>query len=205
LSAFEYGGFIREWQEDALILEVKNRLLPGDVLEFLPPGEIDVVRLRLYEFESAETGKVTEKVTAGEQRAIRIPLAQFHDEAPHTLPARLPVLSVARKARPLNAEQESQLIQNQKSHKVEQGLLPAETLMRSSDDRAISLSSLKGARPPKLGAEGCCGLGCNGCLPFWNDDSYAKARDLLSKKRGLQKLNRGDAAHSSAHVINMDL
>lgn len=194
LSAFEYGGFIREWREDALVVEVKNRLLPGDVLEFLPPGEVEVVRLRLYEFESAESGKVMDKVTAGEQRAIRIPLAQFHDETPLALKARLPLLTVARKARPLTTEQESQLIQNQKSHKVEQGLLPVDSLRRTSENRSQALSSMKGARPPKLGAEGCCGLGCNGCLPFWNDDSYAKARILLSKKRGLQKLDRAETA-----------
>jgi len=135
-----------------------------------------------------------DKVTAGEQRAIRIPLAQFHDETPLALKARLPLLTVARKARPLTTEQESQLIQNQKSHKVEQGLLPVDSLRRTSENRSQALSSMKGARPPKLGAEGCCGLGCNGCLPFWNDDSYAKARILLSKKRGLQKLDRAETA-----------
>src|SRR5690606_3755034 len=43
LSAFEYGGVITEWRGDDIILEIKNRLLSGDVLEFLPPGSIECV------------------------------------------------------------------------------------------------------------------------------------------------------------------
>ncbi len=40
-------------------------------------------------------------------------------------------------------------------------------------------------RTPRLGIEGCCGRGCNGCLHFWNDARYARARELLkSKKQG---------------------
>ncbi len=75
LSAFEYGGVVREWQGDDLIVEVKNRLLPGDVLEFLPATGLDCIRLRLYEFVNVDhhnkknDGKVTDKVTAGEGRA----------------------------------------------------------------------------------------------------------------------------------------
>ena len=34
-------------------------------------------------------------------------------------------------------------------------------------------------RTPRLGVEGCCGRGCNGCQHFWNDPRYARARDLL--------------------------
>lgn len=197
LSAFEYGGFIREWQGDDLILEIKNRLLPGDVLEFLPPGSIECIRLRLYEFESAETGKVHAKVTAGEGRAIRISASAFHDEDPAELRRRLPVLCVARKARPLTQEQELQLKQNNKTQAAELGLVRTEDLVRDAGERARIISSMKGGNPPKLGADGCCGLGCNGCLPFWNDEKYQKARQLLSEKKGLQKL---PAAHAASEA-----
>jgi putative protease len=190
LSAFEYGGFIREWRDDSLILEVKNRLLPGDVLEFLPPGSIDVVRLRLYEFECAETGKISEKATAGEQRAIRIPLELFHSEDSELLRKQLPLLSVARKARPLTLEQEQQLKQNHKTQGAELGLVASEDLIRAPEERARVLKSMKGGKPPKLGADGCCGLGCNGCLPFWKEVAYEKARTLLASKSGRQKLER---------------
>jgi putative protease len=188
LSAFEYGGFIREWDGDDIILEVKNRLLPGDVLEFLPPGSIDCIRLRLYEFESAETGKILDKVTAGEQRAIRIRASALHDENPTELKRRLPTLSVARKARPLTALQELQLKQNNKAQGAELGLVQADSLVRDPSERLRVIQSMKGTKPPKLGAEGCCGLGCNGCLPFWNEEKYEKARALLAGKKGLKKL-----------------
>ncbi len=196
LSAFEYGGFVREWRGDDMIVEVKNRLLPGDVLEFLPAGSIDCIRLRLYEFESAETGKVSDKVTAGEHRAIRIPASAFHDESVEDLKRRLPVLTVARKAKPLTAEQELQLKQNNKTQGAELGFVSAGDLVRDPAERSRVIQSMKGGKPPKLGAEGCCGLGCNGCLPFWNDDKYEKARALLAGKKGIQKLPTTTAAQA---------
>jgi putative protease len=188
LSAFEYGGLVREWQGDDVIVEVKNRLLPGDVLEFLTAAGLGVVRLRVYEVENADTGKTTDKITAGEQRAIRIPLSAFHAESKLDLKELLPPLTVVRKAKPLTVEQELQLEQNNKTQGAELGLVKAEDLLRSRDERERVLKSMKGRKPPKLGAEGCCGLGCNGCLPFWNDEKYTRARAMLGEKKGLKKL-----------------
>ncbi len=196
LSAFEYGGVVRCWEGDDLIVEVKNRLLPGDVLEFLPAGSIDCVRLRLYEFENVDhnnpkrNGKITEKVTAGESRAIRIRPSHFHNEDIARLKGQLPPLTIARKACPLSDTQALQLKQNHKTQSVELGFVAASDLVRSSDERRNVIASMKGSKPPKLGAEGCCGLGCNGCLPFWNEEKYEKARALLSQKGGPQKLKR---------------
>jgi len=42
----------------------------------------------------------------------------------------------------------------------------------------------------RKGVEGCCGRGCNGCLMFWNDPEYAKARELLAKKKHGEMLER---------------
>jgi putative protease len=188
LSAFEYGGLVREWQGDDVIVEVKNRLLPGDVLEFLTAAGLGVLRPRVYEFANAYTGKTTDKITAGEQRAIRIPLSAFHAESKLDLKELLPPLTVVRKAKPLTVEQELQLEQNNKTQGAELGLVKAEDLLRSRDERERVLKSMKGRKPPKLGAEGCCGLGCNGCLPFWNDEKYTRARAMLGEKKGLKKL-----------------
>lgn len=194
LSAFEYGGFIREWRGDDIILEVKNRLLPGDVLEFLPAGTIDCIRLRLYEFVSSETGKTSDKVTAGEHRAIVIPARALHAEDITVLKKQLPVLTVARKARPLTPEQELQLKQNNKAQAAELGFVKSSDLVRDPEERSRVIQSMKGERPPKLGALGCCGLGCNGCLPFWNDEKYSRARATLAQKKGLMKLSAGSIA-----------
>jgi U32 family peptidase len=181
LSYFEYGGLVRSVDDSAVIVEVRNRLMAGDVLEFLVPGTLAVLRIRLYEFVSAETGKTTDKVTAGEGRAIHIPLSAFHTHDPEQVRALLSPGVVARKARPLRPEEEAQLGQDRRSFAVEQGLLPASALLGSS-----SRAPLGGGRPPKLGALGCCGLGCNGCLPFWNEDRYKNAREKLAGRDGLR-------------------
>ncbi len=185
LSAFEFGGFVRCWDGDDLIVEVKNRLLPGDVLEFLPPSRMECIRLRLYEFLSAETGKISDKITAGERRALRLPASLFHQRSVKELKQLLPPLTIARKAKPLTSEQESQLKQNNRVQGAEVGLVKAEDLIRDEGERARVLRSMKGENPPKLGAEGCCGLGCNGCLPFWKEPKYEKARTLLAKSPGM--------------------
>jgi putative protease len=52
-------------------------------------------------------------------------------------------------------------------------------------------------RTPRLGIEGCCGRGCNGCLYFWHHSRYERARQLLkSKKQG---------ALLSSHEMTSDL
>ncbi len=186
LSDFEFAGFIREWQSDALILEVRNRLCEGDVLEFLPPHaaltgealtidnqELGCIRLRAYAFEDAATGERKARVSAGQGQAIRIPLSLFHNENLPALRARLPVGSVARKRSPLSAEDVQRLASMRVAHQVEVGLLPADALLSSSPRPKADRP------PPRLGAEGCCGLGCNGCLPFWSEPKYQKAREKL--------------------------
>lgn len=181
LSDFEFGGVIREWTPTDVVVEVKNRLRAGDVLEFLPPGQLESIRLRLYEFISAETGASLEQITAGEKRAVRIPRSAFHAENELELESILPPQTVIRKAKVLTAEQTSQLAQNRTSQRVELGLVDAASLTK----RPVTKPAGGPVKAPKLGAEGCCGLGCNGCLPFWNDEKYEKARaQLVASKRG---------------------
>jgi putative protease len=220
LSDFEFAGFVREWESDALILEVRNRLCEGDVLEFLPaqpgaarsvalagsdvggdlgsePGtesgapnvELPCVRLRVYDYIDAATGERKSKVSAGQGQAIRIPLSLFHTEDAAQLRRILPVGSVARKRSPLNADDTQHLAAMRTAQQVELGLLPAEALL-SPQPRPKALRA-----PPRLGAEGCCGLGCNGCLPFWNEPKFARAREkLASESRRLQRHEVGQTS-----------
>ena len=37
-------------------------------------------------------------------------------------------------------------------------------------------------KTPRIGMEVCCCKGCNGCLIFWHDPTYEKARTLLAQK-----------------------
>lgn len=188
LAAFEFGGVVRQWDGDDLILEIKNRLVAGDVLEFLLPGCLDVVRLRLYAFTSAETGKVSEKVTAGESRAIRISAAAFHEFSADWLRDQLKPLTVVRKAKPLTSEQRA-ILQLRTTGGGQPALVPGARLVEGSQNEA---SRARPVRPPKLGADGCCGLGCNGCLPFWNEPRFENAR-LRLRTLGGKKLTERDA------------
>ncbi len=175
LSAFEFAGFINAWDDDSFELEIRNRLLPGDVLEFLPPGEMSCIRLRAYEFEDAETGERLQKISAGQGRAARFRVRDFHTENGPSLRQRLPLGSVARKASVLSDEQSAQLQKNRLSQQAELGLVPLEAL--AGGERPARRSPAR--PPPKLGLDGCCGLGCNGCLMFWNHPKFSAAREKL--------------------------
>lgn len=170
LSAFEFAGFIREWQGDELIFELRNRLVAGDVIEFLVPSGLECIRLRLYEFVDAQTGERYEKISAGQGRAIRLRSAAFDRVAPGSLGAQLPPQTVGRKRSVLSDAQWHALGAARDAQKAELGLLPVEALRRPQPAHSPRRS------PPRLGSEGCCGLACNGCLPFWHDSKYAAAR-----------------------------
>lgn len=196
LSAFEFGGIIRTVTQEELVLEVKSRIEAGDVLEFLPAGGIDVIRLRLYEFVQADTGKTLPKITAGESRAICVPFSAFHAEDPTRLRDALQPGVVVRKARPLTDEQARDLLRAQQASLVEQGVLPPESLLRGPDAR-LRATHRPTTKTPKLGALGCCGLGCNGCLPFFNEEKYARARELLAQRGAGHHLGRAQPTSSS--------
>ncbi|HER26471.1 MAG TPA: peptidase U32 [Rhodospirillales bacterium] len=177
-----FAGMIREWQGEDLILTLRNPLRAGDVVEFLPPGRFQVIRLRLYQFIDAHSGDVLEKVSPGQGRAIRIPARLFDREDPGSLKTMLPAQSVARTEANLSNARQSLLQRNQISLDQERGLRgPGETL-----------PTLKGrahtGKAPVLGLDACCGLGCNGCLMFWNDAKYASARATLKSQKIGEKL-----------------
>jgi len=178
-SNWEFAGVVRSVRGSELNLEVKNRLVAGDVLEFLDPGALSGICLRVYDFWSAETGQRSHKVSGGEGRAIKIPLADFHAEDPAELRRRLCEGMVVRKRTPLTELEVSLLDQNRRSFAIEQGLVPLSALGVSRTAKNLA------TKAPRVAAEGCCGLGCNGCLPFWNEPKYEKARALLERsKRG---------------------
>src|SRR5688572_1350366 len=186
LSNFEFAGIVRAHDGEDLVVEVKNRLLSGDVLEFLPPGSLEVIRLRLYEFLDEDTRELRTRATAGEGRAIRIARSALRDQDQATLVERLPVGTVLRKARPLSEEDRSAF--EDAKGTAEQELIPLTSL--APKRRAQTREEKSAGRPPRLGAEGCCGLGCNGCLPFWQDDRYAPLRARLALRGAPGKLSK---------------
>ncbi|MBL6933122.1 MAG: U32 family peptidase [Rhodospirillales bacterium] len=172
-----YAGAITRWDGDDMIFLIRNPLRAGVILEFLAPGHFEPIRLRLYEFENSDTGQMTEKVAPGQGRSIRIPAAAFHSEDTVALKSLLPPLSVARTQTELSEERRTLLEGNLISLDMESGLRD------SADERPTVKGKAHVGKAPTLGLDSCCGLGCNGCLMFWNDPRYDKARETLKAKK----------------------
>jgi len=188
LAEWEFAGLIDEVQDDAFIVEVKNMMEAGDVLEFVSPISRNTLLLRIYEFENIKNGKITTEVHAGPKPLIRIPFSLFDHEDIEFLKTGFPELSVIRKERALTKDQWDRLKLDEEAHKLEMGKGNEDNYEKKREalEKSIAEDALERRhKTPRLGVEGCCGKGCNGCLIFWNDPSYAKSREkMLSKKQG---------------------
>lgn len=187
----EYAGLIAEITDDHIIVEVKNRLVAGDVLEFVPPAPHPTILLRLYEFnllprKDGGQEEVVEVVNPGFKPRIRIPFAAFAQEDPQQIRKILAKYVVLRKEKPLTEEEIARLKLDLEARKIEQGkgsdekYAKRQTELQTAQDEA---NKDKIFRTPRVGTEGCCGKGCNGCLIFWHDDKYEKARQILQTKK----------------------
>ena len=200
LAAWEFAGIIRETSEDAFFLDVKNRIQHGDVLEFISHVDRPPMRLRIYEFDDVHNNKKnTKEIHAGQKPLLKIPFAWFHEEDQSRLKQDFPAFTVVRKKHVLSDEQEVRLKMDSASQKVELAQEKEEKYIRERDafktvHNAAPLA--KEPRSPQLGAEGCCGRGCNGCLHFWHDERYEKARKLLSQKKQGELLTGEEAKKS---------
>ncbi len=187
LAEWEFAGTIYEITSDAFIISVKNRIEAGDVLEFIPPKYKNTILLRIYEFENAKNGKITKSVHAGQKPLIKIPFSLFdHEDDIEKLKEMLPPMSIIRKERPMTEEEWNRVKLDKEALKIE---LNSGSWDKYTEKREKLVNAIKEALPerrlktPRFGIEGCCGKGCNGCLIFWNDPAYAKARKLLAQKK----------------------
>ncbi|WP_171119960.1 U32 family peptidase [Ruegeria sp. HKCCA5463] len=197
IAQWEYAGIVTEVTEDAFLVEVKNKLEPGDVLDFVSPISRETVLLRVYDFERASDGARMDVVHGSTKTVIRLPFTLFDHEDIDDLRARFPVYSVLRKERALTDEHWSRI----RFDKLVQGL---ETSGRDNPgayarrrDALVEKIGEDGTerrfKTNRIGTEGCCGKGCNGCLIFWQDDKYALAREVLSKRKQGEQLSRREA------------
>ncbi|CTQ54678.1 putative protease YhbU precursor [Roseibium album] len=198
LAQWEYAGVVTDVTDDAFLVQVKNKLVAGEVLEFVSPIARETVLLRAYDFEKTDNGERVTVVQGGTKTIIRLPFTLFDHENIDDLRTRFPAFSVLRKERALTDEQWSRV----RFDKLTQGLeisgkdnLKAYTRRRddlvesigdSSDDRRFKTN--------RVGTEGCCGKGCNGCLIFWQDDQYTRAREVLLKRKQGEQLSRAEAS-----------
>jgi putative protease len=198
LAQWEYAGVVTKVTDDAFLVQVKNKLVAGEVLEFVSPIARETVLLRAYDFEKADNGERVTVVQGGTKTIIRLPFTLFDHEDIDDLRARFPAYSVLRKERALTDEQWSRI----RFDKLTQGLEISgkdnpraytrrrddlvESIGDSSDDRRFKTN--------RIGTEGCCGKGCNGCLIFWQDDQYARAREVLLKRKQGEQLSREETS-----------
>lgn len=198
LSQWEYAGVVTEVTEDAFLIEVKNKLAAGEVLEFISPIARETLLLRAYDFERAADGKRLDVVHGSSKTVIRIPFEAFDHEDLEDLKARFPAYSVLRKERALTGEQWNRV----RFDKLVQGLETTgkenpKAYERRRDALAESISedtSERRFKTNRIGTAGCCGKGCNGCLIFWQDDQYKQAREVLMMRKQGEQLSRAEAA-----------
>jgi putative protease len=195
-SSWEYAGIVREVKEDGLVVEVKNKLEAGEVLELIPPNPKEAtVYLRLYEFlvEGKEDSPV-EVVHGGPQTRLWIPYSVFDHENIEDMKRKFPAFSVLRKEASLTEEEWERLKLDKVAQKIEMGHVTSDTLYKKRVGKlqdAIGEDVMeKRSKTSRKGVEGCCGRGCNGCLMFWNDPEYERARELLAKKKHGEMLER---------------
>ncbi|MBL4806140.1 MAG: U32 family peptidase C-terminal domain-containing protein [Rhodobacteraceae bacterium] len=197
LANWEYAGVVTKVTDDAFHIAVKNKLEAGEVLDFISPISRETVLLRLYDFENAETGAITDAVHGGAQVTIRVPFALFDHEDIDDLKARFPEYTVLRKEKALTKEQWNRL----KFDKLVQGMEMSdkrndEVYGKRRDDLANAVDEKAAGRKHKtnrVGVEGCCGKGCNGCMIFWEDPMYAKAREVLLERKNGEQLSKAEA------------
>ncbi|MDB2415481.1 U32 family peptidase C-terminal domain-containing protein [Rickettsiales bacterium] len=186
LADWEFAGLISSVEDDAFLVEVKNKIEAGDVLEFVSPNARETIFLRIYEFEHVKNGKITTEVNAGQKPIIRIPFALFEHEDIEILKNLFPEMSVIRKERALTKSQWARLKLDKEAHNIETGKGTGKKYEQKRDALAnavIEEDSMREFKTPRSGVEGCCGRGCNGCLVFWHDPKYEKARAIMKDKK----------------------
>ncbi|WP_406645272.1 U32 family peptidase [Aliisedimentitalea scapharcae] len=197
LAQWEYAGVVTKVTDDAFHVLVKSKLTAGEVLEFVSPLSRDTVLLRVYDFELTKNGSRVNVVHGSTQSVIRLPFSLFDHEDIADLKARFPTYSVLRKERALTDEQWNRVRFDKLTQALEvTGQENPKAYARRRDALADSVAqdhNEKRFKTNRVGVEGCCGKGCNGCLIFWQGEEYAKAREILQKRKQGEMLSRAEA------------
>ena len=197
LAQWEYAGVVTEVTDNAFHVLVKAKLTAGEVLEFISPLARETVLLRLYDFEVAKDRSRTDVVHGSTQTVIRLPFSLFDHENIDVLKARFPAYTVLRKERALTEEQWNRIRFDKLTQALEvSGKDNPKAYTRRRDALAESIaqdSNEKRFKTNRIGTEGCCGKGCNGCLIFWQDPQYELARTALQKRKQGEMLSRSEA------------
>lgn len=113
LGDWLFAGSIVQWDGDDAIFEIRNYINANEEFEFLLPDSLEVIKLKLNEFEDAYSGEITQKVSAGEGKSIRLK-PQVWNRPITEIKRLLPQYVIARKFQPLSGEQ-GQMLKGKKS------------------------------------------------------------------------------------------
>ena len=103
LGEWLFAGSIVEWQGDDAIFELRNYIEAGETIQFLIPHGLENFDLVLQNFEDANTGEITSKVSAGQGKKIRIRPEMWGRDI-QEIKKLLPQYVIARKHQPLKGE-----------------------------------------------------------------------------------------------------
>ncbi|MDR1025984.1 MAG: U32 family peptidase C-terminal domain-containing protein [Lactobacillus sp.] len=107
LGEWLFAGSIKEWQGDDAIFELRNYIEKGEWIEFLAPGGLENIRLEFENFEDAFTAEITDKVSAGQGKTIRIKnISHLKDKLPQYTIARKPAKLVEQNQKMLDNKKE---------------------------------------------------------------------------------------------------
>jgi putative protease len=108
-----------------------------------------------------------DRLHGGQKPHFKIPASDFHLIDKEELKRLLPPYTLVRKEK-MNIESEKLKVESRHlSHELEAGEIKAEKYenKRKKYFTALELGDEKLApRTPRIGVDGCCGKGCNGCL-----------------------------------------
>ncbi len=191
LARYEFAGIIVDTDENGVTIHVRNKIVAGNVIEFVPPGSRRTFLLRIYQFDDPDGETSRQEVSGGADLHFKVLFEAFDREETEVVREALVPMTVLRKDRELNEQFRCRVHLDSVSQKVELGTRSQEEYVAARDDLRESQSGdplpsrYKAAR---LGKEGCCGKGCNGCLIFTHDPAYEKARELFRQGKIGQKL-----------------
>ena len=103
LGDWLFAGSIVEWQGDDAIFELRNYINGEEEIEFLAPNSLENIKLSLSEFEDADNGEITPRVSAGQGKKIRIRPTAWNQNISE-IKQHLPQYTIARKFAPLEGE-----------------------------------------------------------------------------------------------------
>ena len=108
LGDWLFAGSIVKWDGDDAIFEIRNFINSNEEFEFLIPNSLEVIKLKLSEFEDAESGEITPKVSAGQEKKIRLRPTVWNKPIAE-IKKLLPQYVIARKFMPLSGENAAML------------------------------------------------------------------------------------------------